>query len=98
MTDFDYQQIDDVIHSRIRTAIMAVLVSYEEVEFRYLKEKTNATDGNLSIHLRKLEDAGYLAVKKKFVKRKPLSKYRITNKGRKAFEDYIKKLENIVKK
>ncbi|MBC8484609.1 MAG: transcriptional regulator [Bacteroidetes bacterium] len=98
MTDFDYQKIDDVIHSRIRTAIMAVLISYEEVEFRYLKEKTNATDGNLSIHLKKLEDAGYLTVKKKFVKRKPVSKYKITNKGRKAFENYIKKLESIVKK
>ena len=98
MTDFDYQKIDDVIHSRIRTAIMAVLISYEEVEFRYLKEKTNATDGNLSIHLKKLEDAGYLTVKKKFVMRKPVSKYKITNKGRKAFENYIKKLESIVKK
>lgn len=98
MNDFDYQKIDDVIHSRIRTAIMAVLISYEEVEFRYLKEKTNATDGNLSIHLKKLEDAGYLTVKKKFVKRKPVSKYKITNKGRKAFDNYIKKLENIVRK
>ncbi len=98
MNDFDYQKIDDVIHSRIRTAIIAVLISYEEVEFRYLKEKTNATDGNLSIHLKKLEDAGYLTVKKKFVKRKPVSKYKITNKGRKAFDNYIKKLENIVRK
>ena len=98
MTDFDYQKIDDVIHSRIRTAVMAVLISYEEVEFRYLQEKTNATDGNLSIHLKKLEDAGYLSVKKKFVNRKPVSKYRISSKGRKAFESYLKKLESIVKK
>ena len=98
MVDFDYQQIDDIIHSRIRTAIMAVLVSVEEAEFTYLKEKVHATDGNLSIHLKKLEDAGYLAVKKKFVKRKPVSRYKITNKGRKAFDNYIKKLESIVKK
>ena len=98
MTDFDYQKIDDVIHSRIRTAIMAVLISYEEVVFRYLKEKTNATDGNLSIHLKKLEEAGYLSVKKKFVMRKPVSKYKVTNKGRKAFENYIKNLESIIKK
>ena len=98
MVDFDYQQIDDIIHARIRTAIMAVLVSVEESEFTNLKEKVHATDGNLSIHLKKLEDAGYLSVKKKFVKRKPVSKYKITNKGRKAFDNYIKKLESIVKK
>jgi DNA-binding MarR family transcriptional regulator len=98
MGEFDYQQIDDVIHSRIRTAIMAVLVSVEEAEFKYLKEKINATDGNLSVHIKKLEDARYLSVKKSFVNRKPVSKYKITQKGRKAFENYIKKLESIVKK
>lgn len=98
MVDFDYQQIDDVIHSRIRTAIMAVLVSVEEAEFKYLKEKINATDGNLSVHIKKLEDAGYLSVKKSFINRKPVSQYKITIKGRKAFENYIKKLESIVKK
>ena len=57
--NYDYQQIDDVIHSRIRTTVMAVLVSVEEAEFNYLKEKVNATDGNLSVHLKKLEEAGF---------------------------------------
>jgi DNA-binding MarR family transcriptional regulator len=95
--NYDYQQIDDVIHSRIRTAVMAVLVSVEEAEFSYLKEKVNATDGNLSVHLKKLEDAGYVSVKKIFIDRKPVSKYKITAKGYKAFEEYIKKLEGIVK-
>ena len=98
MVEFDYQQIDDVIHSRIRTAIMAVLVSVEEAEFKYLKEKINATDGNLSVHIKKLEGAGYLSVKKSFINRKPVSQYKITIKGRKAFENYIKKLESIIKK
>ncbi len=97
MTNFDYQQIDDLIHSRIRTAIMAVLVSVEEAEFIFLKEKINATDGNLSVHLKKLEEAKYVSVKKIFVDRKPLSKYRLTSKGYKAFENYIKNLEGIVK-
>jgi DNA-binding MarR family transcriptional regulator len=97
MSDFDYQQIDDIIHSRIRTAIMAVLVSVEEAEFTFLKEKVNATDGNLSIHLKKLEEAGYISVSKKFVDRKPVSRYRITKKGHKAFENYINTLENIIK-
>lgn len=96
--NYDYQQIDDVIHSRIRTTVMAVLVSVEEAEFNFLKEKVNATDGNLSVHLKKLEEAGYVSVKKIFVERKPVSKYKITSKGFKAFENYIKKLENIIKK
>lgn len=96
--NYDYQQIDDVIHSRIRTTVMAVLVSVEEAEFNYLKEKVNATDGNLSVHLKKLEEAGYVSVKKIFIERKPVSKYKITSKGYKAFENYIKKLENIIKK
>ena len=96
--NYDYQQIDDVIHSRIRTTVMAVLVSVEEAEFNYLKEKVNAIDGNLSVHLKKLEEAGYVSVKKVFIERKPVSKYKITSKGYKAFENYIKKLENIIKK
>ena len=97
MSNFDYQQIDDVIHSRIRTAVMAVLVSVEDAEFNFLKEKVNATDGNLSVHLKKLEDAGYISVKKNFVDRKPVSRYKLTQKGYKAFEKYITNLENIIK-
>ena len=98
MTDFNYQEIDDVIHSRIRTAIMAVLISVEEAEFTFIREKINATDGNLSVHLKKLEDNNYISVHKEFIDRKPVSRYRITETGRKAFEDYIKKLENIIKR
>lgn len=96
--DFNYQEIDDVIHSRIRTAIMAVLVSVEEAEFTFIRDKINATDGNLSVHLKKLEDHNYIAVSKEFIERKPVSRYRITEIGRKAFEDYIKKLESIIRK
>ncbi len=98
MTDFNYQEIDDVIHSRIRTAIMAVLISVEEAEFTFIRDKINATDGNLSVHLKKLEDNNYISVRKEFVERKPVSRYKITENGRKAFEDYVKKLENIIKK
>ena len=82
MNDFDYQQIDDVLHSRIRTAIMAVLVSVDEAEFTFIRDKINATDGNLSVHMKKLEDSKYISVTKKFIDRKPVSLYRITNKGR----------------
>lgn len=94
----DYHEIDDVIHSRIRTAIMAVLVSVDEAEFTFIRDKINATDGNLSVHLRKLEENKYISVKKEFIDRKPVSRYRITSTGRAAFEDYIKTLENIIKK
>ena len=98
MNNYDYQEIDDVIHSRIRTSLMAVLVSVDEADFNFLKEKVKATDGNLSVHLKKLEDAGYVSVQKIFVERKPVSRYKITSKGYKAFDSYIKKLESIVKK
>lgn len=97
MDNFDYQKIDDVLHSRIRTAIMAVLFTVEEAEFTYIKKKINATDGNLSVHLKKLEDNHYISVNKKFVERKPVSIYKITDKGRNAFEEYIKTLESIIK-
>jgi len=96
MTDFNYQEIDDVIHSRIRTAIMAVLISVDEAEFTFIRDKINATDGNLSVHLKKLEEHKYVSVKKEFIERKPVSRYRITDIGRKAFELYIKKLESII--
>lgn len=97
MDDFDYQKIDDVISSRIRTAIMAVLVSVDEAEFTFIRDKINATDGNLSVHLKKLENNMYIEVTKKFIERKPHSIYRVTEKGRKAFEDYISYLESIIK-
>jgi DNA-binding MarR family transcriptional regulator len=96
MTDFDYLQLDDIIHSRIRLAVMALLVSVEQAEFTFLKERVNTTDGNLSIHLKKLEEAGYVGVHKSFVDKKPLSTYRLTAKGRKAFELYVERLEKMI--
>jgi DNA-binding MarR family transcriptional regulator len=97
MPDFDYQQLDDRIHSRIRLAIMSILIGVEQAEFNFLKQQVKTTDGNLSIHLRKLEEAGYITVKKGFVDRKPQSLYRITRKGRDAFADYIAQLEKFIK-
>ncbi len=98
MENFDHQQLDEIIHSRIRLAIMAVLVAVDEAEFNFLKEKVNATDGNLSTHLKKLEEAGYIAVQKTFENRKPMSRYLLTVKGKKAFEIYIDRLEKMLKK
>lgn len=97
MKNFDYQQIDEIIHSRIRLAIMSVLVSVEEAEFIFLREKVNTTDGNLSVHLKKLEDAKYVSVKKSFQGRKPISHYKVTATGRKAFVAYIDSLEKMIR-
>ena len=98
MNEFDYQQLDEIIHSRIRLAIIAVLISAGEADFNFLKEKVNATDGNLSVHLKKLEDAGYLSVKKEFLDRKPRTSYSLTKKGTAAFESYVDRLEKLIKK
>ncbi len=97
MSDFNYQHIDDVIHSRIRLAIMAVLIAVDEADFNFLKEKVQATDGNLSVHLKKLEEAKYIGVKKTFVDRKPQSRYKLTAQGRRAFEAYVEQLEKLIK-
>jgi len=97
MKNYDYQAIDDLIHSRIRLAIMSILLVGEDAEFNFIKKKINATDGNLSVHLRKLDEAKYISVKKEFIDRKPVSKYSLTELGRTAFEDYIKKLEEMIK-
>lgn len=98
MSIFDYQQIDDVIHSRIRLAIMAALIATEELEFTTLRSLTKTTDGNLSANLKKLEEAGYISVKKEFANRKPVSSYSLTTEGKSAFSAYIENLEKLIKK
>jgi len=94
---FDYQQIDNFIHSRIRLAIMAVLASVEEMDFVAIKEAVNTTDGNLSVHLKKLEENGYIKIEKKFVNNKPLTSCSLTEMGEKAFQEYITTVENFLK-
>jgi DNA-binding MarR family transcriptional regulator len=96
MNEFDYKQLDDLIHSRVRLAIMAVLMNVEEAQFTFLRDKVNATDGNLSANLRKLETAGYISAVKAFVERRPVSSYRVTGKGRRMFREYLARLERIL--
>ena len=93
MSNYDYKQIDSIFHSRIRLAITSMLYHDGIADFNSLKKNIGATDGNLTTHLKKMEDCGYLSVEKKFVGRKPLSIYQLTDKGKMAFEEYIKKLE-----
>ena len=86
-------QLDPVIHSRTRLAVLSILVSVKEASFNYMKETIGTTDGNLSVSLSKLEEAGYISIKKAFKGKKPLTTCRISEKGRKAFSEYIKALE-----
>jgi DNA-binding MarR family transcriptional regulator len=97
MTEFDSNLLDELIHSKLRLGIMSILVSVEYAEFSVIKNKLQATDGNLSANLRKLEEAEYISVEKIFVGRKPQSRYSITDKGRTAFEKYIENLEKLIK-
>lgn len=97
MTDgFDIERIDEVIHGRIRLGIMAFLSGAGSADFNTLKARLQATDGNLSAHLRKLEDAGYVAVAKSFVDRKPLTTLTLTDAGRTAFTAYLDAIGKLV--
>lgn len=87
--DFDIARIDEVIHGRIRLGIMAYLAGAERADFNTLKARLQTTDGNLSVHLRKLEDAGFVTVTKSFQGRKPLTEAVMTEAGRDAFVAYL---------
>ena len=89
--------LDKVIHQKARLGIMSILVVQEETEFNYLKDRLKLTDGNLSTHLSHLEREKYIRVNKKFVKKKPKTLCILTEKGRKAFSEYIQSLEQIIK-
>lgn len=89
-------ELNPVVHSRLRLALLALLSGVDEAEFTWLREKTAATDGNLGAQLLKLEEAGYVTVKKKFVARKPQSRYRITAAGRQALSEYVQALKKLL--
>ncbi len=97
MNNFDYRELDALIHSRIRLAVMAILAATEYATFAFVKEKTGASDGNLGAHLRKLEDAGYLDVQKTFVGRTPTTQYALSERGRKAFATYVERMEDLLR-
>jgi len=91
--------IDAVIHQPIRLKIMAALFAMEsdaEADFTFLRDRLDLTDGNLGAHLEKLQSAGYLAVRKAFVRRKPKTFVRLSRAGRRAFEDYLAALRNVL--
>ena len=88
-----FKELDPILHSQLRLAIMSLLISVKEAEFTFIKEKTNATAGNLSVQVQKLKEAGYIEVIKEFKDNYPNTTCKITKKGITAFEEYVKALQ-----
>lgn len=93
---FDIQKINEVIHGRLRLGIMAYLIGAGHSDFVTLKNHLQTSDGNLSIHLRKLEEAGYITVEKSFVDRKPRTEITMTPSGRQALINYLDSLSSVI--
>lgn len=92
---FDHAAIDDVVHGRIRLGILAYLAAVDSALFAEVRDRVGATDGNLSAHLRKLEEAGYVRVDKSFVGRRPQTKLSLTAAGRTAFGAWLTRMERL---
>ena len=87
------KELDPLLHSQLRLAIMSIVLSTEEADFTYLKEKTQSTSGNLSVQLEKLKEAGYIEVEKSFIGKKPRTTCRITETGKTAMKEYVAALK-----
>ena len=88
--------IDPVIHERVRLSIVSTLAMVQDMSFKELKERLSLSDGNLSAHARKLEEAGYIEVEKSFKGRRPHTAMRLTKKGRNAYQKYLALLKSII--
>lgn len=88
-----FKELDPILHSQLRLAVMSLLISVKEAEFTFIKEKTNSTAGNLSVQIQKLKEAGYIEVIKEFKDNYPNTTCKITPKGISAFEEYVKVLQ-----
>jgi DNA-binding MarR family transcriptional regulator len=89
-----FKDLDPILHSQLRLAIISILISVKEAEFTYLKERTNATAGNLSVQVQKLKEAGYIEVIKQFKDNYPQTICKIAKQGIRAFEEYVKNLQS----
>lgn len=90
----EFKELDPILHSQLRLAVVSLLISVREAEFTFLKEKTNSTAGNLSVQINKLKDAGYIEVIKQFSNNYPQTICKITKKGIEAFETYVSALQS----
>src|ERR1017187_5312662 len=88
--------LDPVVHGKLRLAVLSLLISVEEADFTWLRQKTGSTDGNLGAQMLKLEEAGYVAMEKRFAGRKPQTLYRMTAKGREALAAYVAALKRML--
>jgi DNA-binding HxlR family transcriptional regulator len=86
-------ELDPVVHGKLRLAVLSLLMTVEQAEFTWLREKTGSTDGNLGAQMLKLEEAGYVAMEKRFAGRKPQTTYRLTTEGRNALSGYVAALK-----
>ena len=93
-----FKDLDPILHSQLRLAVMSLLISVKEAEFTFLKEKTNATAGNLSVQIQKLKEAGYIDVIKQFKENYPQTICKITTPGVRAFEVYVRNLQSYLAK
>ena len=91
-----FKDLDPILHSQLRLSIVSILISVDEANFNYIKEMTQATAGNISIQIKKLQDAGYIQVEKTFKNNYPNTTLSITKKGIKAFEDYVSNLKDYI--
>ncbi|HOF21672.1 MAG TPA: transcriptional regulator [Bacteroidales bacterium] len=89
-----YKDLDPLLHSQLRLAVMSILISVETADFTFIREQTGATAGNLSIQIGKLKEAGYIEVTKKFRDNYPQTKCRITELGRERFNEYVSALKD----
>jgi DNA-binding transcriptional ArsR family regulator len=89
-----FKDLDPILHSQLRLAVMSLLISVKEAEFTFLKEQTNATAGNLSVQIQKLKEAGYIEVVKQFKDNYPQTICKITQTGITAFEEYVRNLQS----
>lgn len=89
-----FEELDPILHSQLRLAVMSLLISVKEAEFTFIREKTNATAGNLSVQINKLKDAGYIQVIKQFNNNYPQTICKITKEGVDAFDAYVKALQS----
>lgn len=90
----EFKELDPILHSQLRLAVVSLLISVKEAEFTFIKEKTNATAGNLSVQIQKLKEAGYIDVVKQFKDNYPQTICKITPAGVNAFEEYVKNLQS----
>lgn len=93
-----FKELDPILHSQLRLAVMSLLIGVKEAEFTFIKEKTGSTAGNLSVQISKLKEAGYVDVTKQFKDNYPLTICKITPKGVAAFETYVKALQTYLPK